>query len=240
VVSGVGLANIASGCTALTSVNLTDCLHLRDEDLRAFAWGSSEGVLKRFPDPIRDAAIVMRRLERSNAAAARAAAAKAALEGEDGDGDGAGTDSIGAVVVEDDDDPPDLVASLKRLILDGCFEIGDRGIKSATRRMRALRELSISVRPTHAQTSPLLLRCMTPLPPPATTSAPHHTAPHVCSSSGVPHRATPSFINASLYAGLEQDHQRRTRRYREALHGADRATCRRSTELREDGGHGDC
>ncbi len=117
----MGLAAIGSGCTGLTSLDLTDCLQvcsspthcccsceptappqlhllakdevclcgsrwsrvrplgswgvtasplclfchlfqLRDEDLRAFAWSASEGVLKRFPDAKRDAEILMQQL----------------------------------------------------------------------------------------------------------------------------------------------------------------------------------
>ncbi len=45
-----------------------------------------------------------------------------------------------------DDDLPPRVATIKRLILDGCFNIGDRGMASMVRRCRDLTELSISVR----------------------------------------------------------------------------------------------
>ncbi len=60
--AGVGLAAIASGCTALSSLDLTDCLQLRDQDIRSFAWAASEGVLRRFPDAKRDAELLMQRL----------------------------------------------------------------------------------------------------------------------------------------------------------------------------------
>jgi hypothetical protein len=44
-----------------------------------------------------------------------------------------------------DDDLPQRVATLKRLVLDGCFNIGDKGMTSMVRRCRDLNELSISV-----------------------------------------------------------------------------------------------
>ena len=236
--AGVGLAAIASGCTALTSLDLTDCLQLRDEDLRAFAWGASEGVLKRFPDPKRDAELLMRKLWGGKAAAAavtspnavsitspsnakslpsatggavvpglsltvdtrvgpsqpgsptpmgitaltRTGGGAAATKGTPmsatgrgkgapspsvgsggvtarsggglseassavaGKGAGAGAGGVNALTDAMDDDLPLLVASLKRLVLDGCFSIGDRGITSMARRCRGLTELSVSVR----------------------------------------------------------------------------------------------
>jgi hypothetical protein len=247
--AGVGLAAIASSCTALTSLDLTDCLQLRDEDLRSFAWGSSEGVLRRYPDPKRDAELLLRKLWGDGAVAATkpttpqagnsnsnsnsssnsgsgvpgvqltvstsspvasarggasptpmglkaamgtsgslqpAAAGSPLKPGAPGfsatasavlaaPATGGGLTSrsfafseassdvgqdpqaptgVNTMAEMLDNDLPPYVASLKRLVLDGCFSIGDRGIISMVKRCRALSELSISVRACYYMPTP--------------------------------------------------------------------------------------
>ena len=125
-------------------MDLTDCLQLRDEDLRAFAWASSEGVDRKFPDPKRDQERALKKILGARAAAAAARKAQEALEDEGGAGE---VDTLGTIVVEETEELPERVASITRLVLDGCFNIGDKGIKSVVRRMRAMHELSICVSP---------------------------------------------------------------------------------------------
>ncbi len=44
-----------------------------------------------------------------------------------------------------DEAVPAREASLRKLVIDGCFSIGDRGVVSMAKRCRGLKELSISV-----------------------------------------------------------------------------------------------
>lgn len=140
--AGVGLASIGAGCTALTHLNLTECLQLRDPDLRAFGWGCSEGVDKKFPDPARDRERALRKILGARARAEEALKRRLEAEGMDAED----AETLGVVVAEEPEELPERVGSLTTLILDGCFNIGNAGIRSAMKRLRGLTELSIAVR----------------------------------------------------------------------------------------------